>query len=371
MAYSWLSVALATGEVLADLPGLAVDKVAKQIGAYTSTTAKLAINRKTPDNWLRATLPGGSALILLDEERDVPVWGGMVTHRKRSASGGVDLSVATVEAYFDRRYVGDRTYSATPQSAIVADLVARYVATGSNGGIPIRVVQLSPGAARDRVYTDISDKTVYSVLQELMNVDGGAEWTVEWESKAVGGKRYITPVLYVGTRIGSSPAPGLMPAATFEIPGPVSDASLDEDYTSASGANDVMAVSTASADQRPQSAHAVTPDPDRPTFEARFSPSTSITDVATLNAHAAARAAAAFDGVNALSLESVTKNAPAVGVEWFAGDDVGYVVGGLDRADRDTVDTFPGGITGVARTVGWQLVLGDIDKIIPTLQDPD
>lgn len=378
MTYSWLAVEARTGVVIADLTDLGCEKVSTQIGTYTTTTATLPVGTKrTPENWLRATKPGATTLVVIDDASDLPIWGGLLTKRTRSDGDTVSVSVATPEAYFDRRYVGDEVFGrADPfvgvdQNTIVSTLVAKYAARGSNGGLPLRVEVVGPaGVERSRTYADQSDKTLYSVLSELMAVDGGPEWTIGWERTGT----LITPVLRVGTRIGRAVTEGLGPNATFEIPGPVSEVELEEDYSSAGGANDVLATSSASADARPQSRHVVTVDPERPTFEHRFSPSTSITDVGTLNGHATARAAAIRDGALALSLGSVTKSAPRVGVDWSAGDDIGYVVGGPDRFGRETVPGFPGGLTGVARAVGWELSFANAsgpERITPVLQDPE
>jgi len=378
VTYSWLAVEARTGVVIADLADLACEKVSVQIGTYTTTTATLPVGtRRTPENWLRATLPGATFLVVVDDASDLPVWGGLVTKRARNEGDTIALSLATAEAYFDRRYVGDEVFGqeeplvGVDQNVIAATLVRRYIAAGSNGGLPIRVEVLgAPGVSRARTYTDRSDKTVYSVLSELMAVDGGPEWTVGWERV----EQRILPVFRVGSRLGTAAAAGLAPNATFEIPGPVSEVELEEDYSSGGGATDVLATSSASADERPQSRHIVTRDTERPTYELRFSPSTSITGTATLDAHATARAAAVRDGALALSLGSVTKHAPRVGVEWNAGDDIGYVVGGPDRFGRETVPAFPGGIAGVARAVGWELHFASgkaPEKITPVLQDPE
>ena len=370
--YSWLAVEARTGDVIADLPGLDVDKVATQLGTYTTTTAGLALGtRQTPENWLRATLPGATFLVLIEDASELPVWGGLVTRRTRSSGGALSLSVATVEAYFDRRYVGDESYVGVDQNVIVADLVTKYAATGSNGGIPIRVaVTGGPGRLRDHTYEDADDKTLYSVLTELMGLESGPEWTVEWERQ---GSR-LTPVLRVGSRIGTVPTAGLLPNATFELPGPVTSAELDEDYSSQGGANDVLATTSASGDVRPQSPHIVTRDAQRPTFERRFTPSTSITEVDRLTSHARELAAGIYDGVRSFALTSVTKKAPRVGVEWNAGDEVGYVVGGLDRHGLELDPAFPGGLTGTARAVGWELAFATDnlpETITPVLQDPE
>jgi hypothetical protein len=370
VAYSWIAVEARTGLIIGDLPDFDCDQVADSISAYESSQGSLPLPT-APENWERATLDGGSCLILVDDLEDgstpVPVWGGLVLDRERPTGDLLPVSLATLPAYFDRRFVRNKTYTQVGQNTIVADLVQSYVAAGSNGGLPIRVqiVGGNAGTLRDRTYDDADDKTVYSVLQELTDVIGGPEWYVGWEW--LHNPERITPVLYVGDRLGVPAQVGMNPAATFEIPGPVSAASVVEDYKSGRGANDVMATSTASADVRPQSDHVVTADPDRPTFEHRFTPSTSITNVATLNGHAQSKALLMAPGALSVSLSAVVRDAPRLGVDWNLGDDIGYVIGGQDRYGRETVPAFPGGRRGVARAIGWQLDFGAVDRVTPIL----
>lgn len=370
MTYSWIAVEAKTGLIIGDLPDLDVDKVADAIGRYESAQGNLPLPT-APENWERATVHGGSCLILVDDLGDgstpTPVWGGLVSQRERSEADTLPLSLQTIPAYFDRQFVRGKTYTQTGQNLIVKDLIESYVATVSVGGIPIRVqiVGGNPGTLRDRTYDDADDKTVYSVLQELSDVIGGPEWYVGWEW--LHNPERITPVLYVGDRIGSAVPAGLAAAATFEMPGPVRSFTLTEDFTSGRGANDVMAVSSASADVRPQSDHVVTVDPERPTYEYRFTPSTSITDVNTLNGHARSKAATMLGGATSVSLSAVVSDAPRLGTDWNLGDDIGYVIGGLDRYGRETVPSVPGGRSGVARAIGWELELGDVELVTPIL----
>lgn len=369
MGFHWIATKLTTGEVLADLPGLQVDSVKAQIATYQTTTAVLPMS-SAPENWLRSTLHGATVFNAIDDITNVPVWGGFITRRPRNLGDSLSLSVATVEAYSDRRFVGNETYTGEDQNLIVSAMVTKYLAAGSNGGIPIRVeVMGSPGAVRDRTYTDISDKTIYSCLTELYGVEGGPEWTIGWEWQH--NPERITPILYVGTRLGQSPMPGLDPNAVFQTPGAVNDLELQEDYSASNAGNDFMATSTASADTRPQSDHVVVADPERPTFERRWSPSTSITDVATLNQHAQSMAALQAGGTNTLSLSAVVKDGVRLGTDWSIGDDIKYVVGGVDSSGRDTVPQFPRGSEGVARAIGWQLDFGEVDVITPILQGAD
>lgn len=365
MTYTWLATEMKTGIVIADLPCLEVSTIKKTLGKYDTTSATLPLPA-APENWLRATLHGGSRLICLDMsagvEEGLPIWGGWVTRRPRNLGDTLELSLATDEQYLDRRFVGDSPYTNVGQNTIATDMFENYIAVGSNGGLPIRVVNLdgNAGTLRTRTeYTDISDKSIYSVLSELAGVDGGIEWTIglEWQHDP----ERITLVAYLGSRVGNQLTPGLEPNAVFESPGDVSEAELLEDYSSDNSGNDFMAVSSASADTRPQSDHVIVDDPDRPTFEFRFTPSTSITDVGILNDHARSKAALLGGGLSTLSLKSAVKNAPRLGLDWGIGDDIGYVIG-------DGVPAFPGGTSGVVRATGWQLDFGDIDTVTPIVQ---
>lgn len=359
MTYQWVSTDTRTGRVLADLPDLSVSTVTQVLGAYTSASASLPLPT-APEGWERATLHGGATLVLLDdagEGQPVPVWGGGVTARRRGDGDIVSLSLATPEAALDRFYVGDVTYTATGQNAIVADLIARYVTT-----MPFRVVQVGgAGTLRDRTYMDASDRTVLSAIIELSGVQGGPEWTVGWEWRH--DPERITPVLYVGARIGSSPIAGLAPAASFDMPGSVTKIELTEDFTAGKGATDVMAVSSGVEAARPQSPHQVAADVSRPGFEYRFTPSTSISDPATLTAHAQRALARMVDGAVAMSLTAAVESAPRLGVDWFIGDDVGFDVGALGQ-----VPAFPSGLVGTARCIGWELSLVEPLTVTPIVE---
>ncbi|MDR6574364.1 hypothetical protein J2X60_003023 [Curtobacterium sp. 320] len=372
--YSWLSVATLTGRVLAELPDFDCAQVSKQIGAGTTASGNLPLTDDTPPEWPRAILEGGAALVLVDEDSGIPVWGGMIVHTNPDHTDKVPISLATYETgYLSRRFVGDVDYDQTGAVDIAIDLLQRFVLTGSNGGIPMRIVVegASRGVVTDQSYQDTSDKTVLSALQALSALDGGPEWTINWETLDSG--QTYTPVFRIsGTSLGTRVAAGHSASATFEIPGPVSSVSLDRDYTDGNGANDIMATSTASGASRPQSDHVVVPDPNRPTFEDRFTPDTGIDDLDDkLDSYARARAAQIAGGTLTLALTAAVENAPKLGVDWSEGDDIGYVVGGLDRFDRDLVRAFPGGISGVVRTAGWVLDLSGLEQVTPVLEGPD
>jgi hypothetical protein len=382
MGYTWVAVDAETGVILNDLPDLTdgvggTIKVAQTLGRYETVSAALPLPSAPPE-WQRATLPMGAAIVLLadnpnDASHGVPVWGAHVTQRTRDESDLVQLSLATPEAYFDRRFVGTSPFTNVGQNTIVQTLVNNYVAAGPAGGIPIRVQVVTAGAGTLRTrteYTDQADKTIYSVLQDLMGVQGGPEWFVGWEWQT--NPERLTPVLYVGDRIGIAAANGLQPNAWFEMPGPVQSFQMVEDFSNGKGANTIMATGTGQGTSRPQSSLAIFVDPQRPTVEFRWTPSTSITDTATLNTYATAALGQIKQGSVTLSMSAVATDpaCPQLGSDWGLGDDLGYRIGGLDANGIDTVPAFPGGISGTARAIGYTLDVTETPILTPVLAAP-
>ncbi|MDN4646459.1 hypothetical protein [Arthrobacter sp. PsM3] len=357
MTLSWVAVNANDGSVIADLPTLRTDGALKQtLMRYESQTASLPLDG-APPNWRQATRKRSVFLVALDEEdansRTLPLWGGLVLNRTTNAGPDVKVSLATAEAYFDRVYVGDEEFNAVPQNTIVKTLIEKYARTGTKRGIPIRVqIVGGVGAARTRSYSDSADKTLYSVLGDLSGVIGGPEWSVGWEWVDT---QRLGLVAYVGDRLGSTPPSGLNPGAQFHLPGSVTAAELVEGYASDSGANDVMAVSSGVDGARPESAHQVDATDPSPRFEYRWTPSTSITDPATLNAHAQRALAAMKDGTVALAITANRQDAPQLGRDWFLGDDVGFDL---------TAPAWPDGLTGTARAVGWEMTDTTITPLI-------
>jgi hypothetical protein len=375
MGFYWLATKARTGEIITDLPLLAVDKVKCSVGRYETTSATLPIATKyaTPE-WERAVRANAVHLILLQDNPDdpahgIPLVGYRITSDARTEGDTVPLDLATIDSYLDSRYVGDETFTAAGQNSIVTSLVNEYVKDGGSGknGIPIRVQQTTAGVGklRTKTYEDADDKTLYSVLQELAGIIDGPEWYIGWEWQT--NPERLTPVLYVGDRVGRPIPDGYGPAATFEMPGPVTSFKLGRDYKQGRGANDVMATSSGGDGPRPQSQHLAFDDPDQPTVEFRFTPSTSISNISTLNDHAATALAAIKSGSVSLEMSAVAANAPKLGIDWGLGDDVGFVIGGLDPQGRETVPSVRGGIQGTARVAGWELTLGDTPIITPIL----
>ena len=366
MTYYWLATEARTGKIITDLSLLDVTSVKRTIGQYESATATLPVAAKfAPAGWQRATMEGATILWLLadnpnDPARGIPVVGLMINRTSPDDSDTLKLDLATLEAYLDRRYVGDKTYVQVGQNNIIADLINSYVLDGSGGvnGLPIRVQTSGPGALRDRTYLDIDDKTVYSVMTSLSGVIGGPEFTIggEWQSNP----ERITPVIFVADRIGSAVTPGLLPSTTFEMPGSVTSFKMVRDFSSGKGATSVIAVSTANGNVRPQSPAQVSAQNERPSFEMRYTPSTSITDIDTLTSHAKSALGNLAQGAISVALASIDSVGTRLGVDWSLGDDIGFVIG-------SDVPAFPNGLTGRARAISWMLTLGNTPEVTPTL----
>lgn len=364
MSLSWIAVNSNTGAVIADLPTLRPDGALKAtLMRYESQTVTLptwdpaAPDGGPPPNWLAATRPGAVFLVALgeaeeNEPRGLPLWGGMVIRRQRIPGGGVKMSLVTGEAYFDRVYVGNYGISG-PQNLVVKSLVEDYARTGAKRGLPLRV-QVVGGDGIPLIFNhaDNEDKTLYSVLTALAGTIDGPEWTVGWEWVD---ERQLGLVVTVSDRIGSAPPAGLNPAAQFYLPGDVTDAELVEGYGADEGANDVMAAGAGVEDSRYQSEHQTVDTDQRPRFEYRWTPSTSTTEVSTLNSHAQRALAAMRDGSLGLALTANREEAPKLGRDWFIGDDIGF---SIDAPE------FPGGLVGTARCVGWELTDTTVTPLI-------
>lgn len=354
MTLSYISVAAKTGAILADLTDLVMSgPMPKTLMRYESQSAKLPLD-SAPVNWITATDEKAATIICLAEDGTTPLWGGWVITRETDETDWVTLSLATIESYFDGRYVGDETFTGMDQNLIVQYLVNKYA--GDVDGIPIRVqIVGGAGMVRDHSLADAGDKTLYSVLGELSGLIGGPEWTVGWEVV----NNLYTPVLYVGTRIGNAVSPGLGPNATFELPGPVTKAKLVEAYSSGQGANNVMATSSGIGTARPQSPPQTPPGGygNRPRVDHRWSPGTSITTIPDLTAHAQRALGAMKDGSKALTITAsrTEKGCPQLGAMFGIGDDVGFNL---------TTKAWTTGLKGTARVMGWQLDDNTITPIV-------
>jgi hypothetical protein len=399
VAYSWIAVDALTGKKWGDLPDFSIDTASLIFGQTQTAQGSYPVaSDSTPVDWLLGTVPWAVAILLVSDAAPNPLAGWYINQRVRSDGDVLTIPMVTGEGYFERRYVGTPgAFTQVDQNTIAASLVSSFAATppaGSSGlsGLPITVnVFGSAGTLRDRTnYLDANDQTLATALQELSGVQGGPEWTVTWQHLS-SPERWF-PVFNVGTRIGSPVTAGLGPQAVFTMGGTsrggsVTAVTFTEDYSSGKGANFVTATGMTAADgTRPQQSVSAA-DIRRPALEYRWNPSTTITDPATLLAHALQTLPLMKDGSRALTLSTIAFEGPMFGVDYFMGDTVGYSIGGLVDdplmvlvstpvdvfptsfpltfgtvgtssafvpRQVESVPEFPGGLKGQARVVGIQ-----------------
>ena len=344
--FQFLAVSLTSGIALAEFPDLQVSKLSYRFEEMTSETV-LVPWRNIPSNWNEATVPYGTAILLT--RGSTVLWGGIVVKRERTLQGdGLSLTLATVEHYFDRVYVGDHVYSNRDQCEIVKDLVSSTL----NGHRFVFSVEASPSRIRrDRTYDADSGKTLLSVIQELSNVQNGPEWCTSW--KASGG--VYLPVLTVADRIGS-----ITPVTTFDESVMTSFRVL-EDYSAGYGANVVWAVGATTGETQLRSDVMAAEQSYRPVVEHVVNASSSIMRKETLNGHASSALQQLRDGTNTVDMTLSLMSAPIIYEEWKPGDVVAWTV----TDDGGRLDGFD---HGEARVVGYNIDFSGVWTITPVLQ---
>lgn len=344
--FQFFAVSLTSGIVLAEFPDLQVSKLSYRFEETTSERVVLPW-RNIPSNWDEATVPYGTAILLV--RGSTVLWGGIVAKRERALQdSGLSLTLVTVEHYLDSVYVKDHVYSNQDQCQIVKDLVSATL----NGHRFILSVEASPSAIRrDRTYEESSDKTLLSALQELSNVQNGPEWCTSWKSY---GGLYM-PVLTVADRIGS-----VTPATTFDESVMTSFKVL-EDYTADYGANMVWAVGSTTDENQLRSDVMVAEQSYRPVVEHVVRPSSSITRKETLDAHALSVLRQLRDGTNTVDMTLSLMAAPVLYEEWQPGDVIAWTI-------SDDSGCFSGFDRGEARVVGYDIDFSGVWTITPVLQ---
>lgn len=344
--FQWLAVSLTSGVVLAEFPDLQATSLSYRFEEATSGTVLLPW-RNIPSNWGEATVPYGTAILLV--RGSTVLWGGIVVKRERTLQDeGLSLTLTTVEHYFDSVYVKNHVYSSWGQTWIVNDLVTSTL-EGHRFMLEVEVEHSS--VKRDRTYEESSDKTLLSVLQELSNVQDGPEWCTSWRAD---NGRYV-PVLTVADRIGS-----LTPVTTFDE-SVMTSFKVVEDYTAGYGANMVVTVGDTTDGTQLRSDVMVVDQSYRPVVEYIDRPSSSITLKGTLDAHASSALRRLRDGTNTVDMTLSLMAAPVVYEEWKPGDVVAWTI--VDDDGR-----FAGFSQGEARVVGYDIGFSGVWTIKPVLQ---
>jgi len=341
----WIACDLVSGNKVAYMPGTD-GAISRALGTYTSDTLTVPAPLAGPlaMGGLLSQAIGPDELptrMMVCVVNDVPVWAGIIWKIRGGSGGTIELGCATPESYFERRFTGDLSFTQVDQAYIASGLAA----AANVEGINLQIDAPPSGVLRDRTYHDDEDATIYTRLTELMDIDGGPEWTIQpaWRDER---QQSVRLIFKVRNRIGSAQARGPLSTESSAV----TSYEVSYDYGKGMGANDVLATSSGEGVARPQSQHirnTIAIESGVPRIEHRWSPSSSIKDTTILNEHATAMLYRIDGGTTSIAITSRWNIEPArLGIDIDLGDDIAYSLVG---------HMHPTGLTGTARMVGWRL----------------
>lgn len=353
----WYGCRLTDGRIISEIPDI-TGQVSRVLGDVTTSGLTLPIPISGP-----GALPIGLVEQLTEPGRamiaavvnDIPTWAGIVGVSDGGTEDTMDIPVASLEAYLERRIVRTHEFNDVDEALIMATLV------GDAGDIPgigsgINLVIDAPltGTTQSREYLVTDRKTVLDALQELMHTEDGPEWTIDldWTDDT---HTAIAKIFRVRKRIGdASESPDAVftarPSSIFgSQSGSEARYRYKINYTDGHGANYVVAYSSGQGEDQPSSEPAIAQevlDAGYPIYEQHFQPSSNITSQGTLNAHAAAELNRRRRGTRTFTLEARWDAYPRYGVDWKLGDDIaGDLIG----------HRHPQGIKVRGRAIGFSL----------------
>lgn len=370
VTHTWHAVDLVTGERGPQLEMQARGTVSRIIGEATDTQASVLCwdqqNGREMPGWRDWTVPGRKMAVLVDDD-DLPVWGGMFLRRIPDETIWVPVTMATLEHYFDRRYIGPG-YILDDEATIAEQMILNTMAAD---GIPFTIAATATGFSREFASDGAEDKTVMSVLTDIMKF-GTMEFTVDLAWTDIN-HTTLEFIFRVGPRIGTTEIGGLPPGGSpqpvrFEHPGSIISFQVAEDYTKGTGANDVLALSSGEGPARPQSAYAVDLSGGWVRYERRFTPSTNITSPDVLDAYATARLTSDRTGLTQPTFVANLDTAPKLGTDWHLGDDVTVVITAPAYPEQViSAQRFPG-YEKTVRIVKWAIDL-DARTLTPSARE--
>jgi hypothetical protein len=348
---AWYGCDLRTGGIIEDLPSIKpTGPLGRKLGDATTLQLELTI-AGAGANWIEATAPGATMLIAVDTATDTPIWAGAVLPREGGSATTVQLGAATLERYLDSRFPGTQALVGTDQAAVISALVTPALTAGP----PLTIDAPSTGIIMDYYTQDGDDKSILSCLQEIMNLDGGPEWTIDvaWNGSHSGFQLPLRVRPKIGTQ-GST-------AVTFDFPGCVASYTLSESYEAGKGATAVIARGEGEGESRlTSSVHEATAllAAGWPRWEYRYTPATGLTDPDQLESHAAQSVALMASGGQVWSVEATASISPRLGDTWALGDSI--------RLAIETSPRHPQGADTTARCWAWELDPG-ADRVRPIL----
>jgi hypothetical protein len=355
----WLGCDLVSGRMIAQLHDVAATP-SRVLGAYTSTEAVLPIPLGGPAALgplaFQATEPPRTMLVLV--VNDLPVYAGIPLPREGGTDPTLQLGLMSIEGYLEHRFVRDHVWVQQDEASVIAaGLFADAAALPGIGGEGIGLIVDAPptGTRRDRTYKASDHKSVYESLQELMAVEGGPEWTIDLDWADAAARNTVSKIARVRPRIGvaASQPSALFVTTARSVYGSTGQANAryryKEDFGGGRYANVVQAYSSGEGDDQPHSDLAVDTAAlaaGVPIWERHYQPSSSITNLATLNAHARAELGRRRLGSRLWAIEARWDATPRYGIDWRLGDDVAWHLVG---------HRHPDGVRGQGRAVGFEL----------------
>lgn len=356
MTLTWYVCDLRSGDRRDELPLRIGGDVERTIGAASTLSASLPVrDPRCPSGWDQLLRPESTMLVL--DNDGVPIV-GYVIDKPVFGAPVVELSLRSLERALERVYCRTHDFyedthdEATAAQVLLSDILAAPLSLPGSWGFVLDVTLT--GKKADHSYAFEEDRTVASALNDLMDAEGGPEWTVRlaW---ADANRSRIIKTIQVGPKIGS------------EIPGTVIENKHIEDRkrsVSASGedlATHVIATSDGSGGSRPMSDAFVDGDAlDRgvPQWEARVH-ATAVDSDEQLDRIADAGLRRRWAGLATVEmvLATTAPGCPRVGQDFDAGDTVmldsdpvgEYVTdGGVTRYDD------PASWKGMTRIIGWR-----------------
>lgn len=181
-AYRYLLCDLLTDEPITDLPlsGVSFGRRVSRVGALSANLS--ATNRDLVEKARLAHRFAGRASLWV-YRGDQVWWGGVLwaAPATQAERGGVELSLsaATFDSYAHRRVLhSTRSYTNTDQGVIIPDLW-RHLQAQPSGDIGMVADDQPTGTPRDRTYYGHEQSYYGELIENLGDVDGGPEHTID------------------------------------------------------------------------------------------------------------------------------------------------------------------------------------------------
>lgn len=341
----WYAADLTTGAVLDELP-LNPSPISRVIGQPMSCGMDLVISG-APSGWILDTSPGRSLVVCV--VNDVPIWPSIVIGRQRGSGPNATLSLVTPEAYLDRRYAANHTWTGVDECSVVG---AGLIGDCAVQGIGLTIDAPASGTLTTQTYADSDDTTILSNLTTLMQA-GGPEFTIDvaWSDATMTSFDLIVRIRH---RLGIQSA---TPNAVFELPGAVTGYSQSEDYSTGKGATLARSYGNGEGISRATSGDIASPliGGGWPRWDYRWTPNQATTDPAVLTAAAQQAIAMMAAGTSTWTVTANAAAAPRVGTDFGLGDSVTLLVQPTAPDGTVIAPGHPDGVNQVMRALGWTM----------------